>query len=149
MFSRSWLICCVVASAAIFATSASAQRKSVSGSEVTGTFKAESVHGYRDELRVQALGGGKIRFSLSAYWVYQFDNEWSSHVGEAAGEAAITGDTAVYGDGECTLKFKFTRPGVVKVTQVGTDANCGFGANVYADGVYRKVSSKKPKFEEF
>jgi len=36
--------------------------------------------------------------------------------------------------------------GRLKVTQKGTDAECGFGANVSTDGNYKKISNAKPKF---
>ena len=35
----------------------------------------------------------------------------------------------------------------LKVTQEGSDADCGFGHNVYATGTYRKIRSGKPKFD--
>jgi hypothetical protein len=46
------------------------------------------------------------------------------------------------------IEIKFHRPGFIKITQNGTDADCGFGHNVFASGNYKKVSSLKPKFEE-
>jgi len=128
---------------------AAGQRKSVSGSEVTGTFKTRAEGTYQNELKISALGSGKIRFGIHAYYPYKVGREWSANSGEITDEASIAADTAVYkNDDGCELKFKFTSPGVVKVTQKGTDGNCGFGVNVYADGTYRKVSSKKPKFDE-
>jgi hypothetical protein len=38
-------------------------------------------------------------------------------------------------------------PNKLKVEQAGSDADCGFGHNVYANGTYRKIKSGKPKFE--
>ena len=40
------------------------------------------------------------------------------------------------------MKFK---GGKLLVTQ---ESSCGFGMNVTADGTYRKVSTRKPKFNE-
>ena len=46
------------------------------------------------------------------------------------------------------MTFKFVRPGILKITQEGGDFECGFGHNVMAGGTYRKVSSKRPSFED-
>jgi hypothetical protein len=48
-------------------------------------------------------------------------------------------------DSTCTIIFKFTSKGIW-VIQKAADPNfeCGFGHAVYADGYYRKVSSKRP-----
>ena len=48
-------------------------------------------------------------------------------------------------DSTCTIIFKFTSKGVW-VDQKAADPNfeCGFGHAVYADGYYRKISSKQP-----
>jgi hypothetical protein len=58
----------------------------------------------------------------------------------AQGILAITQGEATYRltdyGGVCEIRFRF-EPGVVRVTQTGTDGQCGFGGNVYADGVYR------------
>ena len=40
------------------------------------------------------------------------------------------------------------RPKLVTVTQKGTDSDMGFGYGVYATGVYKKVSSKTPQFDQ-
>src|SRR6266566_4830587 len=44
-------------------------------------------------------------------------------------------------EGQITMKFA---NGKLVVTQTGT---CGFGNNVTAEGTYKKISSRKPKFE--
>ena len=72
-------------------------------------------------------------------------------MGELDGEATIKGDTAVYSStefGQCTITLGFVKPGALKVTQDGSDVDCGFGNNVVSTGVYRKVSGNQPKFEE-
>jgi hypothetical protein len=148
MLKNSLLVVCVLVFTA-FAMPAAAQRKIVSGSEVTGTFKTRPEGTYQNELRILALGAGKIRFGIQAYYPYKVGREWSAHSGDLIDVASIAGDTAIYkNDDGCKFTFKFTSPGVVKVKQDGTDGNCGFGVNVYADGTYKKVSSKKPRFEE-
>jgi hypothetical protein len=71
-------------------------------------------------------------------------------MGGLSGEIPIVGDTAVYRseDGKCRITLKFTRSGTLKVDQDGSDAECGFGRNVYASGTYRKTSTRKPKFDQ-
>jgi hypothetical protein len=129
------------------ATEANAQnRKAVSGAEVTGTFRAAS----GSEFSVSALGKGKLRVSFSGVYNYKMRNgEPMANLGEARGEAEIAGDTATFkpeDTQECTITLKFLRGGKLKVTQKGSDADCGFGHNVTADGMYKKISGAKPKF---
>lgn len=142
-----------------FSASAYAQnsRASVSGTEVTGTFKMSFIgKKYKDfsnELDILALGGGKLKIAFDLVYPYTLQNgEVSVNMGGLSGEASIKGDTAIFESNEfgpCKINIKFVRPGEVKVTQSGTDADCGFGHNVTSQGTYRKVSSKKPKFEEY
>lgn len=145
----------VMMSASTF-TVAQTSRKSVSGAEVTGTFKMSFIGAkYKDmanDLYIQALGKGKLKIMFDLIYPYTINNgEVSVNMGSLTGEALITGDTAIYETdefGPCKITIKFVKPGQVKVTQDGTDADCGFGHNVFASGTYRKVSSKKPTFKE-
>jgi hypothetical protein len=112
----------------------------------TGKFRGSS-----NEIKILALGGGRLRIAMELLYPYIVNGELSANLGELDGEATIKGDTAVYSStefGECTITIKFAKPSTIKVSQEGTDADCGFGHNVMADGTYRKVSSKKPKFEK-
>ena len=129
-------------------------RKAVSGTEATGTFRNYfngKFKGSRDEIKIIALGKGKLRIGFDLVYPYVDGNgEMSANMGTAAGVATIAGDTAVYFSdefGQCGITIKFVKPGQIKVTQNGSDAECGFGANVSADGIYKKVSGAKPKFE--
>ncbi len=121
-------------------------RKAVSGAEVTGTFRDVS----GSEFKVSALGKGKLRIVFSGVYNYKMANgEPMANVGEADGKAEIAGDTAVFkpeDTEQCAITLKFLPGGRLKVKQQGTDVECGFGANVSADGNYKKVSSAKPKF---
>ena len=76
-----------------------------------------------------------------------------ANTGEGSGIATIQGDTAVFkpdgAEDECQITMKFTGAGKSSggkliVTQQGI---CGFGHNVTADGAYRRVSARKPKFQ--
>jgi hypothetical protein len=77
------------------------------------------------------------------------NGEPMANLGEARGEAEIAGDTAIFkpeDTEECTITIKFLPGKRLKVTQKGTDAECGFGVNVSAAGDYKKISNSKPKF---
>lgn len=138
-------------------TPAQSSRASVSGAEVTGTFKMSFIgKKYKDfsnQLDILALGGGKIKIAFDLVYPYTLQNgEVSANMGGLSGEASIKGDTAIYESdeyGPCKITIKFVRPGSVRVTQEGSPPDCGFGHNVTSQGTYRKVSSKKPKFEEY
>lgn len=137
------------------ATVANAQtsRKSVTAAEVNGTFRMPftgKFKGSSNEIKILALGGGKLHIAMDLLYPYIVNGELSANMGSLDGEASIVGDVAVYDSAEfgpCTITIKFVRPGTIRVTQEGTDADCGFGHNVMADGTYKKVSSAKPKFE--
>jgi len=143
----------------LFSAAAYAQksRPSVSGAEVTGTFKMSFVgKRFKDmsnRLDILALGGGKLKIAFDLLYPYTLNNEngpLSANLGSISGEASIKGDIAIFESdefGPCKITIKFVRPGEVRVTQNGTDADCGFGHNVTSQGTYRKVSGKKPKFE--
>jgi hypothetical protein len=137
------------------ATSAFAQksRSSVSAAEVTGTFRSYFGGKFKneyDEIRIASAGRGKLHIAMDLLFPMMVHGELSANIGELDGEAAITGDTAVYESAEfgaCKITIKFLRPGTIDVGQDGADGDCGFGHNVMASGTYRKVSSRKPSFE--
>ena len=139
----------------LFSGLAAAQsRPSVSAAEVNGTFRMNFSGKYKgsaSEIKILALGGGKLRVGMSLIYPYTMQNGGlMANMGELDGQAVIDGDTAVYSAtefGKCTITIKFAGPGTIKVSQEGTDSDCGFGHNVSSDGTYKKVSSKKPKFE--
>jgi hypothetical protein len=128
-------------------------RKSVSAAEVTGTFRHNfpgKFRGSSSEIRIVSIGRGKLRVAFDLIYPYMIgDGEMTANTGTADGEAVIEGAAAVYSSdefGPCRITIKFVRPGQINVTQNGTDVDCGFGHNVMADGVYRKVSSARPGF---
>ena len=133
---------------------AQGDRTSVSATEVNGTFRMNFQGKFKqqsNDLNILALGRGKLRVAFDLVYPYTLRNgEVSVNMGSLAGEASIIGDTANYSSdefGPCKITIKFVRSGTVKVTQDGSDADCGFGHNVYASGTYRKISGKKPTFE--
>ncbi len=133
---------------------AAQSRSSVSAAEVSGTFKMNFPGKFKEfsnDIKILALGGGKIRFALDLVYPYTMQNgEPMVNMGSLDDEASIVGDTAkfVAEDSDCRITIKFVRAGIVRVTQGGTGAGCGFGHNVSAAGTYKKISTKKPKFEE-
>lgn len=151
--ARSLLLALALVSLSAAVAAAQASRPSVSASEVNGTYKMSFAGKYRkmsNDLKILAIGGGKLRIAFDLIYPYtDRAGEISANLGEIEGEATIKGDTAVFASSEfgpCTITIKFVRPGLVKVTQDGSDADCGFGHNVTAGGTYRKVSAAKPKF---
>lgn len=139
-----------------FSLSADAQadRKSVSAAEVNGTFRMNFTGKYREfsnQIKILALGGSKLRVGMDlVYPLTTGSGEKSVNMGSLDGEASISADTAIYQSAEfgtCKITIKFVKPGAIKVTQEGSDTDCGFGHNVTANGTYRRVSGKKPKFE--
>lgn len=150
---------CLIFALAVMMTASSAtvaqtSRKSVSAAEVNGPFKMNFTGKFKkfsNEIKILALGKGKIRIAMDLVYPYTVRNgEQSVNMGSLDDEALIAGDTAVYDSSEfgaCKITIKFVRPGTIKVTQDGSDGNCGFGHNVFATGTYTKISSKKPTFE--
>jgi hypothetical protein len=133
-----------------------AQRASVSGKEVTGTFRYEFKGKYKgssSEILIQALGGGKVKLGFDLIYPYTMSNgELMANVGQSVVEAKIEGDKAVYfsneNDGKCEITIHFVKPGIIKVRQEQDGAGCGFGMNVSAQGTYKKVKSTKPDFSK-
>lgn len=141
--------------ACFFCIDTSAQnRKAVGAKEVNGTYRDYFDGKFKknyNEIKILALGRGKLKISFDLTYPHLTANgEMTANVGFGSGTAEISGDTAVYTDKEiseeCRITIKFQTPGVIKVTQNGTDAECGFGFNVSADGTYKKFSGKTPKF---
>jgi hypothetical protein len=130
-------------------------RKSVPAAEINGTFRYNYTGKFRgsfSEIKILALDGGRLRISMDLTYPYELDNEITANEGTLDGEATIKGDTAVYSSkdeyGQCEITILFVKPGLIKVKDNPNAMNCGFGNHVYAGGTYRKVSSKKPTFEQ-
>ena len=157
MSKSHFLILAVLAFTAFSSATIKAQtgRKSVPAAEVNGTFRHSFTGKYKgssSEIRIWALGGGKLRIGMNLIYPYTMsDGDLMANIGELDGEARIEGVTAVYtsaGSGKCSITIKFVAIGTIKVSQQGSDTDCGFGHNVSSDGTYKKVSSRKPKFEK-
>ena len=129
-------------------------RQAVSVREVTGTFRdyfSGKAKGSYSEIKISSAGKGKLKVSFDLTYPHlDASGQMSANTGTSGGIAEISGDTAVYSStefGQCEITIKFVKPGQIKVTQSGTDSDCGFGFNVTATGTYKKVSGAKPRFE--
>jgi hypothetical protein len=73
----------------------------------------------------------------------------SYNMGFLEGTLAVDEGRATYRsqDGACAIAFAFAGETVVLKQERGSDADCGFGHAVSADGTYRRISRKKPKFD--
>lgn len=134
-------------------TIAQSSSKAVGAAEVNGTFRdyfGGKAKGSYNEIKILALGKGKLKIHFDLIYPYiDGTGAMSANMGEAEGTAEIAGDTAVYINeefGQCKITIKFTKAGTIKVTQNGTDGECGFGHNVSAGGTYKKFSGAKPRF---
>ena len=114
----------------------------VSAAQVNGTWKSKN-----NEFKIWALGQQRLQIEFSGVYEYESPQGPMANEGQGSGIARIDGDTAIFkpdgAEDECRITLKFAS-GKLIVDQTGT---CGFGNNVYANGTYKKVSSKKPKFE--
>ena len=122
---------------------ASKNSKDVTAAQVNGTWT------YRlNTLKVWALGQNKLQVAFDGTFEYKSPQGPMANTGQGGGIATIEGDTAIFrpegAEEECKITLKFTG-GKLIVKQEGI---CGFGNRVYADGTYKKTSSKKPNFEE-
>ena len=115
--------------------------KVVTAAQVNGVYRY-----YKSEFRVLALGHNKLKVQFDGIYMTLAK---SPNMGYAMGEATIEGNVATFVPPDtqgCKITITFL-PGKIVVKQDGSDADCGFGHNVYTTGTYRKIRSGKPKFE--
>ena len=114
----------------------------VTATQVNGTWA------YRNnEFKIWALGEQRLQIEFFGTWEHDSVGGRTANTGEGSGIARIEGDTAIFkpeaAEDECKITLKFAGGKLV----VAQDGICGFGFNVSAAGTYRKVSTKKPKFD--
>ena len=118
-------------------------QKVVTAAQVNGTWKDQA-----NTFKVWALGKQRLRVEFLGSYEYRTPAGPMAHSGSGSGVAFIEGETARFrpegADRECEIVMTFTG-GKLVVEQEG---GCGFGHNVMASGTYRKVSHRKPKFND-
>jgi hypothetical protein len=139
---RTWKVSALGLAAVSIVTMQAGKDASVTAAQVNGTWQRKW-----GEFKIWALGHQRLQVEFSGVYEYKTPQGPSANSGEGSGIATIEGDTAIFkpegAEEECRITLKFTRDKLV-VTQTGI---CGFGHNVSAEGTYKKVSGKKPKFE--
>lgn len=128
-----------------------AQRKSVSGAEVTGTFSTGGEAA--NEVKILALGKGKLKVEFSLIYVRVLeDGEEIAYTGNPSGIADIVGDEAVLqlreDDNVCMIRIHFVEPGKIEVSENGDCAGLVGGMNVTSEGTYSKISNARPVFRD-
>jgi hypothetical protein len=110
---------------------------------LTGTYRyGEST------LSIVQSAPDQIQFDLLAAW-RQGRGEGQLNTGTACGKLKLDGMKAIYKNstyGDCEIDMSFL-PGKANLVQNGSSDACGFGFNVEATGLYRKVSSKPPQLD--
>jgi hypothetical protein len=128
----------------LFVATAAAASPAATADELTGT--------YRDgpsEIKILALDENKLKVQFALVYEHDSPAGPTANTGEASGEVTIDGNVAEFvpdESGDCTITVTFLPKGRLKVEQEGNE--CGFGHNVRADGIFRKVSNRKPKFDD-
>ena len=139
---KTWKVLAVCLAVAAMVTLRADSDKSVTAAQVNGTWKSKY-----GEFKIWSLSQQRLQIEFSGVYAYKTPQGPSANDGEGSGFATIEGDTAIFKpegvEGECRITLKFSGDKLV-VTQTGI---CGFGHNVTAEGSYKKVSAKKPKFE--
>jgi hypothetical protein len=124
--------------------SAQMQSRSARVRSVTGHYRTRHPE-LRNSLEVQQLAGEKIKFHILALWV-SANNPDNIHNGELQGIIPVKDNVALYESDNCKVTIRFTPSGAM-VTQADEVGDCDFGANVTAAGNYRKLDSRRPKFD--
>jgi hypothetical protein len=139
---KTWKGCALCLAAASIVTVRADSGKSVTATQVNGTWKTKY-----GEFKIWALGQQRLQIEFSGVYEYTTPQGPTANEGEGSGIATIKGDTAIFkpegAEEECRITLKFTG-GKLVVAQTGI---CGFGHNVTAAGTYKKISARKPKFE--
>jgi hypothetical protein len=127
----------------------SAVKKTAQPSSITGTYKD-----VMNTLKVRELPEHKVLLDFAGYYPnvpssqrrrYGADTynvgSFQETVPLKNSEATVTLKFTHY---PCAIQIKFLRD-KLRVTQEGTSNDCGFGFNVEAGGLYKKVSSRAPE----
>ncbi len=117
----------------------------VTAAQVNGTWRRKD----GSTLKVLALGKQRLRVAFEGIYAYPGpDGLPTANTGTCDSIAFIEGDMATFNpmgedEPECLITMRFTG-GRLLVAQEGI---CGFGSGVTSEGVYRRVSTARPKFD--
>lgn len=123
------------------------QPKIVTAAQVNGTWESRSA-ARNGTIRILALGKQRLKVEFIGLYTYRLaDGTKNVNTGEGQSIAIIEGNEATFkpdgAEDECLITMKFIR----NALQVEQKGSCGFGLNVTLAGTYRRISSRKPKFE--
>lgn len=138
------LLSCQLASARTVSRSRSLRQVPQKTRRLTGTYRNRW-----SEFKIQALGVNRLHVQFNGTYPYKVNGQMTANTGTADGVATLKYNVATFAPADtqgCTITLTFTGQKLI-VTQAGSDADCGFGHNVTADGTYTKRSSRPPKFE--
>ena len=118
------------------------QSQIVTAAQVNGTWQSKS-----GSFKILALGKQRLKIQFEGEYLYRLaDGTQMAHTGTGDGIAMIKGNEAAFkpegAEDGCEIRMNFLK-GKLEVKQEGI---CGFGHNVSAEGTYRRISSRKPKF---
>lgn len=137
------VLLCGAAYTLVLSPSPATAQNVVTASQVNGTWDSRY-----STFKIWALGNQKLKVEFSGAYEYDSPSGPTANTGYGRGTAWIEGNTATFkpdgAEDGCEITMKFTG-GKLIVTQEGT---CGFGHNVSAAGTYKKISARKPKFDE-
>jgi hypothetical protein len=127
-------LCCICLSAGTASANVTPEQM-----EGIYTFKDATSH---KEMRLAYVGKGKLKVS------FDLTSGKPPATGVGGGDATVSGNVATYAkSGACTIAMRFEPGNRLGVTQTGSDADCGFGSHLTADGEYSKVRGGKPAVE--
>ncbi|HEX8889174.1 MAG TPA: hypothetical protein VF779_08350 [Pyrinomonadaceae bacterium] len=111
---------------------------------LTGTYRNRS-----SEFKIQALGVNRLHVQFNGSYQYKVNGEMTANTGTADGTATVKYNVATFTPTNtqgCSITLTFVGQKLI-AKQTGSDADCGFGHNVMADGTYIKRSNRSPKFD--
>jgi len=112
---------------------------------LTGTYRNRW-----SEFRIQALGVNRLHVQFNGTYPYKANGEMTANTGAGDAMTTLKGNVAIFvpqGTTACSITLTFVGQKLI-AKQTGSDADCGFGHNVTADGTYIKRRSRPPKFTE-
>jgi len=109
------------------------------------TVKDGDTYGYFGDINVKLLDSSRIAISL-----FVCKGAPSYNSGSFIDTISYLNNTAIHrtpeDDTSCRINFAFTKKGIqVEQYQANPNFGCGFGHAVFADGFYKKTSSKIPE----